>query len=268
MLIQTIGFLLMLAAFSSVHPATADEADRGYIIRTMDQLVFIDLGRRDGVQVDDLFDILASEAVRSPVSGDTVGVSQRSVGDVRVRQVEDKLAVAQIVYLQHGEDPMLMRIRPIESENRLAEVGRYLHGIRTDRARPSRLTAVVPGLYQLRQGQHYKGMVIMGLEAAALATGLGYRNSSDDWYDRYANLPDGLPEEDYARYLDAANRRRTRSNHFLLLAGVVYAYHLIDLLRTDTGSEPGWAQRPSASLQLSAGLIADGTAAVRLSRKF
>ena len=67
-------------------------ADKGLIIRVMDRLLFIDVGRQEGVQAGDIFDIVDSEVVTHPLSGDTLSITPRSVGALQVRQVHSRQA--------------------------------------------------------------------------------------------------------------------------------------------------------------------------------
>ena len=59
-----IGLLLAASAYwpmsADAQSALSDDmADKGLIIRVMDRLLFIDMGRQDGVQAGDIFDTVS-----------------------------------------------------------------------------------------------------------------------------------------------------------------------------------------------------------------
>jgi len=263
-----LGFALLTAVLWSTRPALGETPEKGFIIRDVDRAVYIDLGRRDSVRVGDLYSIVDTEVFANPLSGDTLAVSPKSVGTLRVRQVFEKMSLAEVLQLQRGRDPMMMRIQPVRDPERLAEIEEYLQSPAYTRGfRPSRRAMLIPGLQQLRSGQKGKGLTLMGMEAVSLACAIGYRVSSNDWKDQYDNLPAGLSRSEYDHYFHEADKRRTRSNRFFWLAGAVYAYHLADLLWLQDGVLIA-GDRDSSAYTLAWGPQQEGPALLRLTRRF
>ena len=257
MLKKTIWLLLagLLLAGSSATYAQMDS--KGIIIRLVDRLAYIDLGRRDGVQPGDLFDIVAPDVLADPLTGDTLAVSSQEVGALRVLQVFDKMSIAELLHMQAGKDPLFMNITPIDSADRLVDIEQYLQSPKYAGSGESRRLALIPGMYQLRSGQKRKGLSLMLAEAASLVAGLGLRVSSNDWKDRYDAYRG--PDEDYLVELgEGMQNRRRWSNRFFWLAGALYAYSWIDALWVP-GSPGMMAQPriPSRSPSLALGLRID-----------
>ena len=264
--------VLILAGviFLAANPLVAQVEGDGLIIRVDDGLAYIDLGSRNGVVEGDIFDILDSEVLTHPISGDTLGVSPSGVGVLRVRQVFERLALAQFVHLAEGENPMLMPVSRVKDPTRRVELEAYV--IEQERSLsmpqgPGLRLALLPGLYQINQGRTGQGWAILGVEAAALIAGLAYRANSNDWHDTYRNLSAGLPERDYAFYFDGAAERRSKSNRFFWLAGAVYAYSWIDALWRGPGQDYARLDRP-AKWQVGMGLDPDGGALFKLVSRF
>ena len=270
MIKKTIWLCLSCLVLLSGAATFGQMAPRGTVVRVMDGLVFIDLGKRDGVMEGDLFDIMSAEVLSHPLTGDTLAITPKSVGAIRVRQVDEKLAIAELLHIQAGHDPMLMQISRVQDPERLAEIEIYL---RRQMYGPggaiSRNLALIPGLYQLKTGEKNKGWTLMGLEAVSLIAGVGYRLSSNDWKDQYDNLPAGLLQSEYDRFFDGAQSRRQWSNRFFWLAGAVYVYNLADVLMLGNGmamsASPPAARRP---LALGLGLNRNGTALLQLVHRF
>ena len=76
--------LLVLAMLGT---AGAQLPAKGLVIKNTDGLIFIDMGRQDNVMKGDLFDIMDNDVVLHPLSGDTLSVTPRSVGALKVLQV-------------------------------------------------------------------------------------------------------------------------------------------------------------------------------------
>ena len=129
-----------------------------------------------------MYDIITSEVLAHPLTGDTLAVTPKSIGAIQVHQVSEKMAIAKLLHLVPGEDAMLKPIAKIRDPDRLSEIERYVKR-QTFRALgldvPRRL-AVVPGLYQIRIGERKKGWGLLGVGAASLAGAIGYRASSND----------------------------------------------------------------------------------------
>ncbi len=262
-----IGLLLVVLAVdpSAVKAQGALPAsESGFIIRVMDRLLFIDMGRQVGVREGDIFDIVEAEVVTHPLSGDTLSVTPRNVGALRVRQVYPKMALAELMHIQAGRDPMLMRIAPIQNPERLLEVERFLKQNPVDGGPPRRL-ALLPGVYQYTMGSRWKGMGLLGMELAALGTGIAYRISSDDWFNQYSELPPGLAPDRYDFYFDEASNRRSISNRLFWLAGAVYVYNLIDVMWMGNG---GVSMKMKKSFSMGVSYSRDGAPLVQLMRRF
>lgn len=264
-----IGLLLAASAYwpmsADAQSALSDDmADKGLIIRVMDRLLFIDMGRQDGVQAGDIFDIVDSEVVTHPLSGDTLSVTPRSVGALQVRQVYPKMALAELMHIQAARDPMLMRIAPIDNPERLLEVEQFRKRSMMSGG-PSLTSALLPGVYQYKAGSTWKGLGLLGLELAALGGGIAYRMSSDEWFDTYSKLSPGLSPDRYDYYFNGASDRRAMSNRLFWLAGALYAYNLIDVLwmGNDRG---GTSFARTLSLDLTS--RGDGTPLLQLVRRF
>lgn len=238
---RAIWLLLAGAILAAGATAWAQVENRGLIIRVLDRLVYIDLGQRDGVQAGDLFDIVSSEVLSDPLSGDTLAVTPQSVGALRVRQVYEKMSLAEILYLEQGIDPMLMKIELVRSPERLVEieskeVQRRIGG-------RSMALGLVPGLHQFQTGKRIKGLSLMALESASLAAGIAFRISSNDWKERYDAYRG--PDIDYVVELgEGMQSRRRWSNRCFWVSGVLYACNWLDVL---------WTQRRPVALQAQRG---------------
>lgn len=270
---QRYGAIFTLIIASGILGTGALEAQvlgEGLIIRIDEGLAYIDLGARNGVVEGDIFDILDSEVLTHPLSGDTLGVAPTGVGVLQVRQVFERLALAQVVQLAEGENPMLMPVARIKDPTRRVELEAYVMEQQRSLAGdygPGLRLALVPGLYQINQDRASQGWAILGLEAAALLAGMAYRSNSNDWYDTYQNLPAGLTERDYAFYYDGAAERRTKSNRFFWLAGAVYAYNWIDVLWRGADGAYAKVEAP-AKWRLGMGIDRDGGALLKLVGRF
>ena len=113
-------FLAMLGT------AGAQMPDKGLVIRNTDGLIFIDMGRQDNVTKGDLFDIIDEDVVLHPLSGDTLSVTPKSVGALKVLQVYPKMALVELLHIQGNKNPMLMRVSPIQNPDRLVEIERFI----------------------------------------------------------------------------------------------------------------------------------------------
>ncbi len=262
---------IILAALLVVALAGATAAqmpEKGLVIRVMEnRLLFIDLGRQDGVQEGDIFDIVDADVITHPLSGDTLSITPKSVGALRVRQVYAKMSLAELMHMQGDKNPMLMRVAAIDDPDRLMEVQHFLKQSSLGGGGVSQRATLIPGLYQYRMGSKKKGLVLLGAEFASLALGIGYRASSNDWFDQYKKLPDGSSQDDFDFYFTEANDRRSISSRFFLLAGALYAYNLVDVMWMGGGgmSMDARVQRP---LSLDLGLDLDGSPLLKLTRRF
>ena len=229
--------------------------------------MFIDLGKRDGVMEGDLFDLMSAEVLTHPLTGDTLAITPKSVGAIRVRQVEEKLAIAELLHIQGGHDPMLMPVSRVQDPERLAEIETYLRRrMYGPGGANSRNLALIPGLYQLKTGEKNKGWTLMGLEAVSLIAAISYRIDSNNWFDQYHELETG---QNFDYYFDGAQSRRRWSNRFFWLAGAVYVYNLADVFMLGKGmamsASPPRAPRP---LALGLGLNREGMALLQLVHRF
>lgn len=258
---------ICLIALAMLGTAGAQMPNKGLVIRNTDGLIFIDMGRQDNVMKGDLFDILDQEVVLHPLSGDTLSVTPRSVGALKVLQVYPKMALVELLHLQGNKDPMLMRVAPIQDPDRLVEIERYMKQSHALATGASTRLSLIPGLHQYRVGDKMKGLSLLGLETAALALGMGYRMSSNDWFAQYKDLGPGLSPTNYDFYFDEASDRRTWSNRFFWLAGALYAYNLVDVMWMGGDSVPMNAQIDK-KMDLGLGLGPDGQPMVSLVRRF
>ena len=230
-------------------------------------LVYIDLGLRDGVMSGDIYDIVAPDSLLYPGKPDSViAITQKTLGALRVRQVWDKTALAQLLHIQSGENPMLKQIVRIKDADRIMEIDKYAERWKhAGEAGVSKNAVLIPGLYQLKMGEKNKGWSLIGLEAVALIGALAYRTDSSDWYDTYNNLPADLPEERYAFYFDGAQNRRNSSNRLFWLAGALYAYNLIDVMWLSSGQDMHMRR---AALPLALGVDRKGGATLQWVHRF
>lgn len=210
----------------------------GVIIRTEGSLAYIDAGQQQGLMEGDLLDIMSSEVLTHPLSGDTLSVTPMAVGALRVRQVFARFAIGEVVHLEPGQDPMLMPVYRITDPERMSQVMLYAQHYSYETASsgvPKRL-ALIPGLYQFKLGAPGKGWTLLGLEVASLTAGVLYRLNSNDWHDIYFHYKPNGKEFTIAElaYLDmtfkkAVDRRRW-SNRAFWAAGAFCAYNWIDAL--------------------------------------
>ena len=255
-------FLAMLGT------AGAQMPDKGLVIRNTDGLIFIDMGRQDNVMKGDLFDIIDEDVVLHPLSGDTLSVTPKSVGALKVLQVYPKMALVQLLHIQGNKNPMLMRVSPIQNPDRLVEIERYIKksdSLAMGGASPR--LSLVPGLYQYHMGEKKKGLSMLGVEITSLALGVAYRLSSEDWFTQYEDLGPGLAPADYDFYFNEASDRRTRSNHLFLIAAALYAYNLVDVMWMGGDQVPMNAQA-NQKMDLGLGLDGDGRPMFNLVRRF
>jgi hypothetical protein len=271
MMKKTIWFCLAyltLLAGSAVH---GQMMSQGTVVRVMgDELVFIDMGLNANIMEGDLFNIVSNEIVYHPLVADSVLVSTlQKIGVLQVLQVYPKIALAKLIQIRGGEDPMLKQITRIEDHERLVEIEILMQQqMRGTMGGVPRRLALVPGLYQINMGERRKGWVLLGVEAVSLIVGFSYRASSNSWKEQYDRLQSGLPESEYDRYFDTAQSQRSRSQRFFWLAGAAYAYSWFDVL-WDRGGAPMNMQRfaPTA-FDLGLGSDQKGRALLQLVRRF
>lgn len=211
-------------------PALAEDAPM--IIRVKDRLAYIDAGAKDGLQAGEVFDILAVDVIAHPLTGDTLAVTPKSVGTLRVHQVFDKMAVARILMLDEGTDPMLARIGRVTDTERLQKIEAMMQrqAVMPMVSGVSRGLGLVPGLYQIKTESPVKGWALLGLETASLAAAIGYRVNSNDWKDSYDSLEPGTPQSEFEFFFQKASDRRRTSNRLFWVAGALYAYNWVDIL--------------------------------------
>ena len=262
---QKTGIGLILLALLGT--AEAQMPDKGLVIRNTDGLIFIDLGRQDNVMKGDLFDIIDEDVVLNPLSGDTLSVTPKSVGALKVLQVYPKMALVELLHIQGNKNPMLMRIAQIQNPDRLLEIERYMKKSQAMSMGASPRLSLVPGLYQYHMGNKVKGLSLLGVEVASLALGVGYRLSSDDWFTQYEDLGPGLSPTDYDFYFNEASDRRSWSNRFFLIAGALYAYNLVDVMWMG-GDQMPMSARVDKKMDLGLGLNNDGRPMFNLVHRF
>ena len=255
-------FLAMLGT------AGAQMPDKGLVIRNTDGLIFIDMGRQDNVMKGDLFDIIDEDVVLHPLSGDTLSVTPKSVGALKVLQVYPKMALVQLLHIQGNKNPMLMRVSPIQNPDRLVEIERYIKksdSLAMGGASPR--LSLVPGLYQYHMGEKKKGLSMLGVEIASLVFGVGYRLSSEDWLTQYEDLKPELGQAVYDFYFNEASDRRTWSNRFFWIAGALYAYNLVDVMWMG-GDQMQMNAQANQKMDLGLGLDGDGRPMFNIVRRF
>ena len=98
------------------------------------------------------------------------------------------------------------------------------------KARPSLLSALIPGYYQIRHGQTLKGLGLLLVNGASISIGYAYRQSSNDYYAKYEGLGPGLSPADYDFYYNRASDRRSMSNRLYYLARITYLYSWADAI--------------------------------------
>lgn len=204
----------------------------GVIIRTEGSLAYIDAGQQQGLMEGDLLDLMSSEILTHPLSGDTLSVTPVAVGALRVRQVFARFSIAEVVHLEPGQDPMLLPVYRITDPERMSQVMLYAqhYSYETASSGVPRHLALIPGLYQFKLGAPAKGWALLGLEVASLGAGIWCRVQSDNYYQNYHGLGTGYPQQEFDRQFDQANTWHQRSNRAFWLAGAVCAYNWIDAL--------------------------------------
>ena len=261
----------------AISPAAADShgggmnAD-GLIIRVQQGIVFVDIGANDGVMKGDYFNIISSETLTHPLTGDTLAVTPKNIGAIQIHQSNPNMAIARILHLMPGEDVMLKPIDRVGADpERLAEIERFAKQelFRSLGLDIPRRLAVVPGVYQMRLGEKRKGWALLATGTVSFAAAIGYRASSNDWLDQYEGLPAGLPQAEYDRYFNTADERRSRSNRLFWLAGAVYAYNWVDVLWMG-GRAGAMRARTLQSLhtEMGLGFASDGDPLFQLVRRF
>ena len=115
----------LLLAGSPVYGAALAQ---GTVVRVMnDGLVFIDLGLNANIVEEDLFNVVSNDIVYHPLKPDSVLVTTpQEVGILKVIQVYPKMALAKLIHLKDGEDPMLKQVRRISNPERLVEAEIFL----------------------------------------------------------------------------------------------------------------------------------------------
>lgn len=256
-----------LACVAALAVPLAAAEDGPIIIRVKGDLVYLDAGRGTGIGVGDIYDILTSDIIAHPLTGDTLAVTPNRVGSVRIHQVFDKLSVGLLLQLNAGVDPMLMQLGRVTDAMRLQEIEAMAARKQPiSRATPglSLALGLVPGLYQIKSQEPVKGWALVGASSAAVALGVAYRISSSDWLDQYERLPQNTDPAVFDSYFNEATDRRRSSNRFFWLAGAVYAYNWIDILWTRSRSAP--LAGPGTRFDL--GLLDTGGPAVTLRHRF
>ncbi len=224
---------LALSCILLPSPARAEVSRaEGVIIRVEGSLGYIDAGHQQGLMEGDLLDIMSTEILTHPLSGDTLSVTPTAVGALRVRQVFQRFAIGELVHVEPGQDPMLMQVYRILDPERMSQVmlyaQRFAYAVAGSGV-PKRL-AFVPGLYQFKLGTPGKGWALLGLEAAALTAGVLCHVQSANYYDNYQGLGAGYTQDEFDRQFDKASTWHRRSNRAYWLAGAVAAYNWIDVL--------------------------------------
>ena len=250
------GTIVMALVATSAAPAGAadHEMAQGLIIRYEMGLIYIDVGQNQGVMKGDLYDVLSSEILAHPLTGDTLAVTPKRVGAIQVYQVLPRMSVAKLVHMMPGEDPLLKPIARVRDPERLAEVEHYMKRamFKASGTYAPRRLAIFPGIYQMQTGAKRKGWMMLGVEAASLIGAIAYRTSSNDWYDQYQNLPNDTSPSDFDFYYTEASDRRATSNRLFWIAGAVYVYNWIDVLWM--GGTANLASSTSAPRTLGLGL--------------
>lgn len=203
----------------------------GVIIRTEGSLAYVDAGQQQGLMEGDLLDIMTSEVLTHPLSGDTLSVTPVAVGALRVRQVFARFAIGEVVHLEAGQDPMLMPVYRITDPERMSQVMLYAQHYSYESASSGvpRHLALIPGLYQFGLGARGKGWTLLGLEVTSLTAAILCRVQSDNYYQNYHSLTTH-PVTEFDFQFERANTWHKRSNVAFWTAGAVCAYNWIDAL--------------------------------------
>jgi hypothetical protein len=254
-------FVAAVGLATAARAATPPEA-RGLIIEVADHLVYLDLGQRDGIGEGELFDIVSTEVLTDPVSGDTLMVTPATIGVVRVRQVFEKLSVAEVLQLQPGQNPLLLRVAPIQDAERLVQLA-AMAAVTPGRAGPGAIASLVPGLHQYRSGQRAKGIAMASAEGGLLLAATAFRWSSNDWHRRYQDYA-GADEAYLVHLGEGMQSRRRWSNSLYWLSAGVYAFNFIQV-RWGEPAEPG---QPATGTELGLRLDGQGSPSLCLVRSF
>jgi hypothetical protein len=208
------------------------------IIRTEGSMAYVDAGQQQGLMEGDLLDIMSTEVLTHPLSGDTLSVTPTAVGALRVRQVFSRFAIGEVVHLEPGQDPMLLPVYRIVDPERMSQVMLYAQHFSYEAAGSgvSKRLALVPGLYQFKLGAPGKGWTLLALETLALTAGVISQVQSANYYDNYHGLDSRYTVEEFDRQFERANTWHRRSRAALLMAGGVFAYSWIDVLWLGKGA--------------------------------
>ena len=265
------GLLVLLTTGSTAH---ADGHAEGMVIRiqhsSKSTLVFIDVGANDGVMRGDLYNIVSSEVLSHPLTGDTLAVTPMNVGAIQVHQVNEKLAIGKLLHLMPGEDAMLKPIAKVQDPDRLAEIEKLVSRARFKARGGSapRSIALVPGMYQMKIGEKRKGWALLASDAVALIAAIGYRTNSNDWKDQYDNLPRDLAESQYEFYYSRAADRRKTSDRLFWLAAAIYAYNWADVLWLGESAKMMTQKSPDHSTQFGLSATSEGYPLFRIQHRF
>ena len=252
-------------------PVHGQAMAQGTVVRVMDDgLVFIDLGFNASITEGDFFNIVSNEIVYHPLKPDSVLVTTPlEVGVLQVIQVYPKMALAKLIHIQDGEDPMLKQVTRVSDPERLVEAEIFVQQqMRGSLGGISRRAALVPGLYQIKMSSPYKGWTLLGVEAVSLIAGFSYRASSNSWKEQYDKLDPELPQSDYDFYFETAQDHLNWSKRFFWVAGVAYAYNWFDALLNRGGVPMNMQRSAPRSLELGWGLDGRGHALLQLVRRF
>ena len=253
---------VLLASVAFVHASGHTHSD-GLIIRYEMGLIYIDVGQRNGVMKGDLYDIVASEVISHPLTGDTLAVTPKSVGALQVHQVLDKMSIAKVVQLEPGDDPVLKSIVKVNNPERLAEIEHFVkrNMFYSMRRQVDLLpNGLIPGVYQMGIEEIRKGRLLFGVHLASLVGGVAYRVYGNDFLDQYNNLPAGTLDKTFDHYYNKASDHRKMSNQLFWLSGAMYIYNWVDILwmgdsanvriqpSLDLGVKPNFSGNPMLSI--------------------
>ena len=233
--------LIALWAVLNFSVPTFGQQERGYVIRILEHLVYVDVGTRDGVEVGDLYEVVRSEKVVHPVTGEEVGGVEVRVGAIQVTQVFEKMSVGEILE-GDGEIKMLHTIKRVTDPERVSsllsarstggaelEIGPKVGG----GTQVKKIWGIAPGLYQVKRGHPIRGYSMMAAEVGLLAYALKARSSSSRAHDEYKKLPRGTPQEKFDDTFKEYERNGKRSRWLFRAVGAIYLYNLVEVLLLD-----------------------------------
>ena len=228
---------LVLWSGSSARAEARDLAGRGsaqyFVISIQGKDVHTDLGERNGVRPGVVVEVYReTEQVVHPVTGEVMGDAPLVIGRLKIIRVLEKYSIGKVVKWDAKQ-----KVKRLDRVWFLPGAGEKPAGVERSSGRVSKTRLVVPGMYQLGQGQGIKAVFFLSGVFGFAGGGVYYRWKSNDAHQDYLDLPEGTPPADFDAAFDRYRKRARRGDAMLAAAAGIYLLNLIDGLL--------WDQAPS-----------------------